>query len=393
MRTGQGVRRVGIALALLILGGTALGQEQRVSVTPKTPAPEVRPRIELVFALDTTGSMGGLISAAKQKIWSIANTMATAEPTPQIRIGLVGYRDRGDEYVTRRTALSGDLDAVYADLMAFEAGGGGDTPESVNQALHEAVNEMSWSQDETTYRVVFLVGDCPPHMDYEDDVPYAETCALAVKRGININTIQCGGHSATTPVWKEIAGKAEGSSFRVKQDGGAVMESTPFDTKLAALSRKLDATRVWYGTREERNTARKREEVGLVIADDAPASAMAQRAAFNAGKGGRKNFLGGNELVDAYENGAVKLAEIEMEALPEELQKMSADEREAYVQEQARRRSGIQEKIKALNAKRQAYLREKIENRKDASLEEQIHATSRDQAREKGIALPARPSL
>ncbi len=59
-----------------------------------------KPKIELVFALDTTGSMSGLINAAKDKIWSIANTMATADPAPEIKIGIVGYRDRGDSYVT-----------------------------------------------------------------------------------------------------------------------------------------------------------------------------------------------------------------------------------------------------------------------------------------------------
>lgn len=36
-----------------------------------------RPAVEVVFVLDTTGSMGGLIAAAKEKIWSIANTLAT----------------------------------------------------------------------------------------------------------------------------------------------------------------------------------------------------------------------------------------------------------------------------------------------------------------------------
>ena len=50
------------------------------------------PRIEVCFVLDTTGSMSGLIKGAKQKIWSIANDMAGAKPTPRIRFGLIGYR-------------------------------------------------------------------------------------------------------------------------------------------------------------------------------------------------------------------------------------------------------------------------------------------------------------
>ena len=149
-----------------------------------------RSRIDVVFVLDTTGSMGGMIEAAKEKIWSIASTMATAQPTPEIRMGLVAYRDRGDAYVTRVFDLSSDLDSVYAELMDFRADGGGDGPESVNKALHDAVHKMSWSQDTQAYRVLFLVGDAPPHMDYQDDVKYKDTVAMAQDKGITINTIQ-----------------------------------------------------------------------------------------------------------------------------------------------------------------------------------------------------------
>jgi len=93
------------------------------------------PSIEVMFVLDTTGSMSGLIAAAKEKIWSIANTLASADPAPEIKMGLVGYRDRGDAYITTFTDLFDDLDAVYTQLMRFQADGGGDTPESVNRPI------------------------------------------------------------------------------------------------------------------------------------------------------------------------------------------------------------------------------------------------------------------
>jgi hypothetical protein len=111
-----------------------------VSLPPVDPLTNTRPRIDVVFVLDTTGSMGGLIQAAKEKIWSIATTMASAQPAPVIRMGLVAYRDRGDAYVTRVVDLSDDLDSLYATLMDFQAAGGGDGPESVNQALHTAAS-------------------------------------------------------------------------------------------------------------------------------------------------------------------------------------------------------------------------------------------------------------
>src|SRR5205814_69936 len=63
------------------------------------------PKVDVCFVLDTTGSMAGLIEAAKQKIWHIANQLAARKPTPQIRFALIGYRDRGDAYVTSLSQL------------------------------------------------------------------------------------------------------------------------------------------------------------------------------------------------------------------------------------------------------------------------------------------------
>ena len=114
-------------------------------------------------------------------------------------MGLVAFRDRGDAYITRVYDLSNDLDQMYASLMDFRAQGGGDGPESVNQALYDSIYKISWSQDEDVYRVVFLVGDAPPHMDYPDDIKYPATLAEAQRRGIVVNTIQSGQHEYTRP--------------------------------------------------------------------------------------------------------------------------------------------------------------------------------------------------
>jgi len=100
-----------LALAILAFTAAAVGLYPQLqgaaSSTPVTATPpaadplaNTKPRVEGAFVLDTTGSMGGLIQAAKEKIWSIAGTMATAQPAPEIRMELVAYRARGDAYVT-----------------------------------------------------------------------------------------------------------------------------------------------------------------------------------------------------------------------------------------------------------------------------------------------------
>src|SRR5438128_911720 len=130
-------------IVVLGIGFLALSAGLAAQETPKKDA---RPNVEVVFCLDTTGSMGGLIDAAKQKIWSISNQIAGGKPTPSLKVGLVAYRDRGDQYVTKVFDLTDDLDASHGHLMGFKTQGGGDFPESVNQALHEAVTKITWSK-------------------------------------------------------------------------------------------------------------------------------------------------------------------------------------------------------------------------------------------------------
>jgi hypothetical protein len=112
--TSTKVKLVALSLFLATAATVALVPERPTTTGTPIPVNTATPtalanghtKIEVVFVLDTTGSMGGLIQSAKEKIWSIASTMATAKPTPEIRMGLVAYRDRGDSYVTRAVDLS-----------------------------------------------------------------------------------------------------------------------------------------------------------------------------------------------------------------------------------------------------------------------------------------------
>jgi len=348
--------------------------------------------VEAVFVLDTTGSMGGLIQAAKDKIWAISNSLVKTKPTPSLKIGLVGYRDRGDAYVTKIVSMTDDLDAVYRELIGFEAQGGGDGPESVNQALNEAVTKFPWSMKATTYRVIFLVGDCPPHMDYSDDVKYADTCQLAATQGIVVNTIQCGQDSTTEPIWRDIALKAEGKYFRVEQDGNAIVASTPFDEKLSKLSSDLDATCFYYGSAEMQNSQRDRKRAGRNFERIASPSAVAQRAVFNASEAGVANLVGKSELIDDISTGRVKLSSIPKDQLPKPVQNLSVDQREKFVQKNKEDRERIQKEIAELGKKRQAFLEDLAAKSQKPVLEQVIFDSVREQAKRVGLKYESGPS-
>jgi hypothetical protein len=384
---------IGIALFAATAGALAFlpGQQPQpdpidhpVVIAPKQGQ---RPVVEAVFVLDTTGSMGGLIQAAKDKVWSIASTLAAAEPAPEIRMGLVAYRDRGDAYVTRVTDLTPDLDALHAALFQLEAQGGGDAPESVNQALHEAVDDISWGKAPNAYRVVFLVGDAPPHMDYQDDVPYPETLAIARERGIRVNAIQVGNGTDTRGIWQQVAQLGDGAYLHLAQDGNAVAIATPYDKKLAKLSAELDDTRLYYGSAAEREARAEGLAASKAVRDAAPAPVLARRATFAASGSGKAALLGDKELVDAVTTGSVALEEIAPEALPEPLQGLSADAQRSVIAEQAGRRDAIQQQIEATARRRTEYLREKVAADAGAadSLDQKLFETVREQARSLGL--------
>jgi len=367
-------------------------------------AKEPKPKVEICFVLDTTGSMEGLIEGAKAKIWSIANTIVKRKPTPEVRFALVAYRDRGDDYVTKRFDLTDDIDAVFKNLQSFKAAGGGDTPESVNQALDEAVTKVTWSPDKSVLKIIFLVGDAPPHMDYKDDRKYPEICKDAVKKDLIINTIQCGELAGTADVWKQISKSSEGEYAAIAQTGNVTVVEAPQDAELAKLNAALGKTLVACATNGRTwDDAKKEVSAKQAAAEAAPAAVQADRLAYNresgrsvqvAGAGtysGESTLTSGSttlavrgtkvsvtdgatfeaggeiELIDGITNGTLKLADLKDEQLSPEMRKMTPKEREAYVTAKQKERADIQAKITELAKARDAYLAEETKKRAAAS--------------------------
>ncbi|HEX7840161.1 MAG TPA: vWA domain-containing protein, partial [Kofleriaceae bacterium] len=246
---------VGTAAAATITVA-ALLQPWRGAELPGLPnsgheAPVTAPRraVDVVFAVDTTGSMGGLLEGAKRTVWSIATHIRRTDPDAELRIGLVAYRDIGDDYVTRDFALTTDLDAVFAELSGYRAAGGGDTPEDVAAALDDTLHKMRWRTD--ARKLVFLVGDAPPAD--RGDVPAFDVLAReAGDKQIVLNTIRCGWDPDTERAWQAIAALGHGQFSTVEQDGGVQQVATPYDERLARLSAQVDSTAVIVGDDGER---------------------------------------------------------------------------------------------------------------------------------------------
>jgi len=311
---------------------------------PPKPPPAAGHRIDVVFAVDTTGSMGGLLDGAKRTVWSIASHIKDIDPQADLHVGLVAYRDLGDEYVTKDFALTNDLDGVFAELSSYYAGGGGDIPEDVDAALYDAVHKMQWRDG--AKKMIFLVGDAPPAS--RGEVPrYEDTARVAAEHHITINTIRCGSDGETQMTWERIASIGHGEFSSIREDGGVQQIATPYDDKLAELGRKVDETTIVYGG----EGVHRAYEAKMATAAAAPAPAKADRAAY-LGKGGAP----ADDLVGAVASGSASLDSIDTAKLPETMRGESKAQIAQEIAEKAKARTEAQKEITELTKQRAEYL-------------------------------------
>ena len=325
-----------------------------------------KPTVEVAFVLDTTGSMGGLIEGAKRKIWSIATAIVDSNPDAEIRMGLVAYRDIGDDYVTKTFDLTTDIQDLYAKLLELKARGGGDWPESVNEALDVAVNKLQWTPGSDVRRIVFLVGDAPPHMDYAQDTKYPTTLAVAKQKDIIVNAVQAGDARDTERVWRDIAQNGDGRYIPIPQDGGqVVIIETPYDDDIIILQKQINRTVIPYGPRAfQKRTEDKTRQLAQVAAA-APAAGLRNG---ELSQQARQALVGGHHRRrrsgQRRRRGPQKLDGIKEDELPDNLRKLKPEQRTAELDKQMKERNALNEKLAALVPKRDKYVTKQRESRR-----------------------------
>ncbi len=167
--------------------GAELVVRVEMDVTP-TAAPVL---LDVQFLVDATGSMADEIERLKANMISVADQISSLPGEPDVRFALTTYRDRGEEYVTRTVDFTGDVAAFTDELRGVVADGGGDEPEALNEGLQAALDETSWRRD-AAVRLVFLVADAPPHLDY-DGPDYAPALVQAAAEGVKIFPVASSG--------------------------------------------------------------------------------------------------------------------------------------------------------------------------------------------------------
>ena len=181
--------------------------------------------LDVVFLMDTTGSMDPYIEEVRHNILKVIEQVL--EYSPKIRMGCVAYKDHGDEgedefYLTKLLPLTFDRKDIVGFVRSPELylGEGGGGPEAVECALHEAV---AYQWNATTPKAIILIGDKPPHgvMDGLKSCTrmrdYREEVKVIKKKGIKIYPILCNNLSETEGNFRWMAKETGGTFFYLKE--------------------------------------------------------------------------------------------------------------------------------------------------------------------------------
>ncbi len=138
--------------------------------------------LDLVFVIDTSGSMGDEHAWLTREFAGIIREVERAAPGIDIRYGLIAYQSPGDDYVVKNFGFTKRQSRMKSWLGSLEANGGRGGDEVVDRGLREAV-DLPWRQGNGE-RLVFVVGDEPP--DYADAGAYLGAAAEAAARHVQV---------------------------------------------------------------------------------------------------------------------------------------------------------------------------------------------------------------
>lgn len=196
-------------------------------------------RLDVLFLIDTTGSMGDEIARVQETLLATTERLRGLDQEFDLRYACVVYRDLGDEYVTLAHPFTADIAAFDEELRGIRAGGGGDGPESLNQGLAVAVSRMDWRADAA--KLMFLIADAPPHMDYAGDVPYAASLRAAVASGLRIHSIAASGLDEDgTIALRQIAQFTRGKFVFIEYGGDVVASAAAHGVAAPVAANNLD---------------------------------------------------------------------------------------------------------------------------------------------------------
>ena len=195
-------------------------------------------------------------------------------------MGLVAYRDIGDDYVTKKFDLTTDIQDLYANLLRAEGAWRRRLAGKRQRGARCRRQQAAMDAGGDVRRIVFLVGDAPPHMDYAQDTKYPVTLAVAKQKDIIVNAVLAGDARDTERVWRDIAQNGNGRFIPIPQDGGqVVIIETPYDEDIIILQKRdqRHGDPLWAARAAE---AHRRQDPAIVAGRAAAPSQASEMASY-----------------------------------------------------------------------------------------------------------------
>jgi Mg-chelatase subunit ChlD len=190
-----GGRKTGDPHALFNTRGGGQGLytgEEKVAGSFSRHVEELREEgLDIVFIFDSTSSMAGFLRQIKIKIANMITTFKKL--VPEARIGLVTFRDVGDDFVTKSHQLTHGTGSLQNFLKDIDPVGGGDEAEALDEGLRVAIENLNWNAK--SKKIILLIGDAPPHQkDMENTIRLIEK--FRKKMGGVVSTLDTSAHSS-----------------------------------------------------------------------------------------------------------------------------------------------------------------------------------------------------
>jgi hypothetical protein len=246
--------------------------------------------------------------------------------------------------------------------------------EYCGQVIQTATHDLNWSTNRNDLKLIFIAGNEPFS---QGPVDYRTACQQAIAKGIMVNTIHCG--DGIPDDWRDGALLADGKAMNINQNARVVHIEAPQDQEIARLGGDLNDTYIPFGAVAAESQARQ-------VTMDANAAhqsmgSVVQRAVSKANAYYRNSAW---DLVDAVNDGSVKLAEVKAEDLPEKMRNMSVEERQKFLTQQGAERQRVQQRINELNAQRNEFVaakrKEMAEQPSEKTLDQALIEAIRTQA-------------
>ncbi len=218
------------------------GLEAGRAIQLQLDAVEPAAAVDLMFMVDTTGSMGDELNYLQVELRDVIERVQRRHEDLSLRVSVNFYRDIGDPYVVRSNAFTEDLDLVMAQLQRESAAGGGDYEEAVDQAMIDAIEGHDW-RGSARARILFLLLDAPPHATPESLGALHRATALAAQRGVRLIPIGASGIDKDTEFLMRSMDVATGGTYIFLTDdsgvGGAHLRPSVGDFKVEPLNDML----------------------------------------------------------------------------------------------------------------------------------------------------------